>query len=145
MAARKRKTPGRSGKPDLPKDVNAALRARQALELVIRGHSYDIVAQACGYASRSAAWTAVHRELARSMKAPSDELRELEVRRLDRYLAIADAKAAKGDLWALDRCLKIAEARRALLGLNQAPTPVTATAAVQVVFREYPTGVADLV
>lgn len=107
----------------LPTDLNAAIRARRALELVIQGHSYSDVAELVGYSGRSAAWTAVHREMARQIKPAADDLRQLEVMRLDRYLAIVDAKAAKGDLWAIDRCLKIAEARRRLLGLEYAPRP----------------------
>lgn len=117
MSVRKKK-PGKSA---LPVDVNAAIRARQALELILAGCDYTTAAQRVGYSGRSACWTAVHRELARSLKPPTEELRQLEVMRLDRWLAVADAQVMKGSLWALDRCLKISEARRKLLGLEIAP------------------------
>lgn len=105
----------------LPTDAAAALRVIQALNLILAGHSYEDAARQTGYASRSSCWTAVHRELKRRIAPPADDLLQLELARLDRYLAICDKKAEKGDLWAIDRCLKIGERRHRLLGLEYGP------------------------
>lgn len=143
----RRKTSGMaSGKPGLPKDINAALRARQALELVIQGHDYTSIAAQVGYSSRSAAWTAVHRELARQLKPPTEEVRQLEVMRLDALLVVYMKKALGGDGWSCDRVLRISEARRKLLGLDYGPlTHPSDQQAAQFIMIELPKEVIDAV
>ena len=125
MAARARKN-GNPGRTTLPAvgDVNARQRAAQALALRIAGATYEQIAQICGYAGgKASAYKAVQNELQRERAPLIDEARQVELLRLDRYLRICDAKAVKGDLWAIDRCLKIGEARRKLLGLEWSPRP----------------------
>lgn len=124
MAAKRvrRVNPGRSTLPAVG-DVNAAIRARQALLMRIEGRSYPDIAEACGYADKSGAYRACQRELARYRAPEIAEALALELLRLDTYLLVYHAKAVSGDGWSLDRCLRISEARRKLLGLDYGPRP----------------------
>ena len=122
-------------KPPHRKDVNAAERARMALDLRKSGASYDAIARQCGYANRSGAYQAIQRELQRTMQQPADDLRTLELLRLDDLYRAMAPKALQGDTWSVDRCLKIMERRAALLGLD-APKPDAATIQ-QPVMRRY--------
>jgi len=103
------------------KDAAAAVRAAQALDLRLQGYTYEEIARECGYAGRQGAQKAVQRELQRTVQEPADQLRELEARRLNKLYQVAYRQAIKGGegyLWAVDRCIKITEQRRALLGLD---------------------------
>ena len=62
-----------------------AQRNREARALNLRkgGFSYDAIAAELGYADRSGAYRAIQRALARTLSEPADELRKLEVERLD--------------------------------------------------------------
>lgn len=108
----------KSNKPPHRKDAAAAARALQALQLRKEGCTYEQIAQQCGYRSRSGAYDAVQRELQRTMQEPADDVRQLEVMRLDDLYRAMIPKALKGDTWSVDRCLKIMERRAALLGLD---------------------------
>ena len=108
----------RQQKPARFKDAAAAERALQALELRKAGASYESIARHCGYASRSGAYQAVQRELRRTMQEPAEDVRQLELARLDDLYRAMAPKALKGDTWSVDRCLKIMERRALLLGLD---------------------------
>ena len=114
-------------KPPHRKDVNAAERARRALDLRKAGATYDAIARACGFANRNGAYQAIQRELARTLQEPADDLRRLEAERLnDLYRAMAP-KALGGDTWSVDRCLAIMARRAALLGLDMPPSAAPQT------------------
>lgn len=125
MAARSKKN-GNPGRTTLPAvgDVNAAIRARQALALRLAGATYEQIARTCGYAGgKASAYKAVQRELARYRAPEIAEALELELMRLDAYLTVYHPKALAGDGWSLDRCLRISERRAKLLGMDYAPRP----------------------
>lgn len=103
------------------RDVNAGARAAMALQLALEGHTYDEIARRVGYASKSGAFGAVQRELKRMLRHPAEELRQLEVARLDGLLTVYLPKAMSGDGWSMDRVLRIMERRDALLGLAIRP------------------------
>ena len=108
-------------KPPKRPDVAAAQRALQALELRLQGKTYEQIANACGYRSKSGAYDAVQRELERTLHEPAEHIRTLEVRRLDRLYDAMEQKAlngSDGSTWYVDRCLKIMERRASLLGLD---------------------------
>ena len=112
----------KANKPRQPaRDVNAGLRAAQALNLRKLGATYETIARECGYAHRGTAYAAVQRELQRTLQEPADELRRLEAQRLDDLYRAMIPKALKGDGWSVDRCLRIMERRAALLGLDYRP------------------------
>ena len=89
--------------------------------------TYDAIARQCGYGSRTAAYNAIQRELARTLQEPADDVRRLEIERLnDLYRAMAP-KALSGDTWSVDRCLAIMARRAALLGLDMPPSATPQT------------------
>ena len=108
-------------KPPHRKDTAAAQRALLALQERQHGRTYEQIARICGYASKGAAYNAVQRELERTLHEPAENVRTLEVKRLDALYEVMEAKALKGDTWSVDRCLKIMERRAMLLGLDAKP------------------------
>lgn len=93
-------------------------KERQVLELRRGGATYDEIARATGYATAQGASLAYSRALKRTlMDAGSEELREMELDRLDRLQRAHWFKALAGDEKATDRVLKIMEHRARYLGL----------------------------
>lgn len=113
------------------------------------GVGWDEIAEACGYASRGAAYTAAKREMMRRREAIDetlDEIRQKELERLEHYsaeaLAVLQREQPMFDvngaprigpdgeplsqridatsLQAIDRLVKVSESRRKLLGLDAA-------------------------
>ena len=101
--------------------VKAAERQRQALQLRQAGVAYEDIAQRLGYSGRSSAWRSVMAALKHTLQEPADEVRTLELARLDRLLLGLWPQAAAGNQGAVDRALRIMERRAKLLGLD-APT-----------------------
>lgn len=93
-------------------------RQRKALQMRRDGADFDAIAEACGYSNRSGAYKAVMTALKKMMREPADELRSLELDRLDRLYTQMARKAEGGDEKAVDRCLRIMERRARLLGLD---------------------------
>lgn len=54
----------------------------------------------------------------KTLQEPADDLRRLELSRLDEALRAIWPKVKKGDLFAIDRYLKISERRAKLVGLD---------------------------
>lgn len=101
-------------------------RERQiaALQLRLRGWTFDEIAEALGYADKSATYMAIQELLATQVAQNVEELRGVEVARLDELLK-AVYPLAIGDnghvrLEAVDRVLAIERQRANLLGLNAA-------------------------
>lgn len=134
---------GRGESPASPRRINVAEKQRQALELRKAGASYAMIAERLGYENKGSAYRAVMTALDRTLREPADELRELEVARLDALLLALWPQATRGDLGAIDRVLRLMERRAKLLGLD-APTQVNVTqAARQEVDRLVEAGVLD--
>lgn len=111
-------------------NVEAALHVAQALQLRLNGYTYQRIAQNTdlGYRSRAAAFNAIQRELQRQIAPVAEQVREVELLRLDQLLTVFYAKALKGDGWSMDRVLRIMERRAAYLGLDAAVQVNVATA-----------------
>lgn len=111
---------GNSAKRDARK---AALLRKdaEALRLREQGLSYDDIAKKLGYANRAGAHVAVKRRLdqlkAECLEAAED-VRQLELSRLDRLHAGLAKRAERGDVRAVDRVLRIMERRSAYEGLD---------------------------
>jgi hypothetical protein len=120
----------RAAKPETRPDVNAAMRAAKALTMRQLGYTYDRIAEQCGYTNRGAAFHAVQRELKRTIGPVAEEVRDLELTRLDQLLTVYYAKALHGDGWSLDRVLRIMERRAAFLGLDQKKDDAVTTAQI---------------
>lgn len=104
----------------------SAARARklkkqgQAIDLRRSGLSFTQIAEKVGI-SRSSAHQLVQQgmeDARRQIAASVDELRAEELSRLDGMLAKLYPRAARGDVQAADRVLKIGERRARLLGLD---------------------------
>ena len=109
-------------KTDLPQDKNSAReRAIRALELRRAGLNYDQIAEQLGYSQAAGVYNVVKRELERARIETADDVLNLELSRLDRMEAALWPAAARGEVAAIDRLLKIAERRAKYLGLD-APT-----------------------
>ena len=106
-----------------PRKMRAKEREVEALNLRKSGATYDQIGKALGITTQGA-YRAIIRSLNRlneQNRESADELRRLEVERLDRMLAAIWGQVLNGNQGAVDRAIKIGERRAKLLGLD-APT-----------------------
>ena len=100
------------------KEVRLAEDEKAVLDLRKQGCTYAEVAERLGMSSASQAYRVAQRALAELPRESAEEVRAMELERLDAmHRAVWDA-AISGDLDAFDRALKVAESRRKLLGLD---------------------------
>lgn len=109
--------PGQGEPTHSPRRIVNAERQAQALQLRRAGAAYDEIARQLGY-TKMGAWKAVASALKKTLQEPADDVRKLELERLDRLLLAIWNRAIQGDDDAIDRVLKITDRRAALLGLN---------------------------
>ena len=106
--------------PTRPKMTTAAQRRVQALELRKAGYTYEQIGVALEISTQAAykhvvkALSVIHEKITEA----TEELRTLEVQRIDRLFEVMYKKAEKGDYNAIDRCLRLMERRAKLLGLD---------------------------
>ena len=98
--------------------ITAAEKQRRALELRKAGATFEQIADSLGYAFPAAAAKAVKTALKRTIQEPADEVRELELARLDAMLFAIWPRVKQGNLQAIDRALKIMARRAEYLGLD---------------------------
>lgn len=119
-----RRSPPRS---DLRRNTSAesiklAEVEREAIRLRTEGYSYDEIAQALGYANRGGAYKAVERGLQRWMREADDELRALELARLDvitkRLWPVIEGANPNTMLRAVEQYMRVSERRAKLAGLD---------------------------
>lgn len=111
----------REEKPDVRR-MNALERDLRAIRLRRDGHTYEVISARLGYGNKSNAARAVKRRLAEVREQCAEdvaELRQMEEIRLDVALAAVMPQVRKGELFAIDRMLRIGERRAALEGLDQ--------------------------
>lgn len=126
--------PTRDGKGRYDRDPNTAARDAEAARLRSRSMSYQAIGEALGI-SKQAAQQAVQRALRDTQQEPADDVRKLELDKLDalerRYLDIIERRHAvlhQGEdtgfdddgptLTAQAGLLRVSESRRKLLGLD---------------------------
>jgi hypothetical protein len=106
--------------------ISARQKEGMALELRLAGKTLADIAAAVGYRDHTGAKRAIERAMERLGKpVQAEELRELEMQRLDKFLAIVSQALYSGkpladQLAAIDRGLKIMERRARLCGLDAA-------------------------
>ena len=115
-----------AGRNSNSKEYDRAERKRNALELRLAGASYRDIAQALDV-SPATAMQDCKEALADIPMQQADEMRTVELSRLDRLQRAVWPKAVKGDLQAVDRAIKIIDRRAKLFGLD-APQQVQITA-----------------
>lgn len=132
---------GRASKTS-PRRVATALRRGQALQMRLDGAKYEEIVAKLGYASRGAAVADIQRALVLTVQEPADEVRALELQRLDmlwqtvlevlrsHHVVVSQGRVVFLNeepildhgpiLAAVDRLLKIQERRAKYLGLDSA-------------------------
>jgi len=104
---------------NLDRELSAIEKQLEALEMRKAGLPYQKIADALGYSNHSGARKAVIAAMKKTLREPAEEVRELEIARLDDLINAVWHFRAKPEY--LDRILKIMERRSKLLGLD-APT-----------------------
>lgn len=108
--------------------VATAARRLRCVELAATGKTYAEIASQVGFANKSSARKAVVAALASREADAVDDLRRLEIARLDELQAASWEDALTGDMRAVDRILRIITLRAKLLGLFEtAAAPVNPT------------------
>lgn len=110
------------------KKLKARELEKQALRLRLAGATYQAIGDALGV-SQAAAYKAIRRVLEKTVQQSTesaDELRQVEITRLDMLYLKMSPLADSGSMGAVDRCLRIMERRARLLGLDApAKTDIT--------------------
>ncbi len=103
------------------RNLEALDRQVAALELRKQGVSFIAIAKKLGYSGPAGAYRAVMTAIQKTLQEPADELRKIELERLDVMQAAAWWAASNGEPHAIDRVLRIMERRAKYMGLD-APT-----------------------
>lgn len=122
------------------KKPDAWLREREALELRKAGASYDQIGQKLDV-SRDTARAIVMKAM-QSIKSEceesAEEIRDLELARIDSMLLGLWEKARRGDVAAVDRVLRLQDRRAKLMGLDATPAqPAQASLPAGEVFQTF--------
>ena len=108
----------KNGQKTRPETIECKKRAAQALELRIEGHSFSHIAEAVGYNSTQACFSAVTRAIREIIREPAQELVKIDLERLDGMWTASYKAAKNGDEKAVLSCMRIMERRAKLLGLD---------------------------
>lgn len=100
------------------KVISTVERQAQAVELRKAGYTFREIAEKLGYAGHQGAYKAVMAALHKTLQEPSDELRHLELERLDVMLKSLWPKMLQGSPRHAEVALKVMDRRAALLGLD---------------------------
>ncbi len=101
----------------------AAYRRARAVELRARGLTYEQVAQEVGYTSRATAYNAINQALEVRQVESVEELRRLELDRLDAVHASLWPQAMTGHVPSVLALLRVIDLRTRLLGLQPSAVP----------------------
>jgi hypothetical protein len=101
--------------------LDAREREAEVLNLRRTGMSFTVIARRLGYSSSSGAYNAFKRAMDRITQEPAEELRRLELERLDEMFEALWPNVKKGRGYAVEKALMIMDRRARLLGLD-APT-----------------------
>lgn len=94
-------------------------KERRVIEMRRAGATFDDIARALGFSNGSGAWQAYQRAMKRALtEAGTEEIRQLELDRLDRLQGAVWNDAMRGDRSAIQTVLKILDRRARYLGLD---------------------------
>ena len=119
---------------NVDRKVAANDKQRQALEMRKAGATYDDIARALGYSQPAVAHKAVKTALKFSLRDVAEDVRDIELHRLDQALLAIWPGVRSGDLKSIDRFLRIMERRARFLGLD-VPTKVEQSGDMESVVR----------
>lgn len=106
-----------------PRRIEAKFRQQQALELRKAGVTLEQIARTVGFKSKQAAHDSIRRALAEIPRLPAQELRELDLQRLDQLGLAVWQRAIAGDADAISSALRILSQRARLMGYDVNPEP----------------------
>jgi len=111
-----------------------AIRQRQAAALDgrLKGKTYRDVAAELGVTVHTA-FRYVEQALDAVIREPAEQVREMELQRLDRLYKAASPAAESGDAMMIAACLKIQERRARLLGLDAPESLPTGNQSIAIV------------
>lgn len=101
-----------------PKQIRAEERQAAAVNLRKAHVTYEEIARQLGYANASCAYHAVKTAMEKTLREPADELRQLELSRLDEMSQSIWENVLAGDLDSIATAIRISERRARLLGLD---------------------------
>jgi hypothetical protein len=113
--AKRKKAPRGKASKMHPSNVEAQVRAAQAIEKRMEGKTFQEIADELGYASKQAAHKAVTTALNDTISEKAEQYRTLELRRLDKMFELPVINAQAGDNFAIASCLRIMERRARLI------------------------------
>lgn len=113
-----RKGSGRGEDKASPRLIKAREKSKRALEMRKAGAHYDVIAERLGYADPSGAQRAVMAGLRELTREDAEDVRMLELARLDALWMSAYQKAVTGSVAHVGVLLKIMERRAKLMGLD---------------------------
>ena len=90
-----------------PARIRSKQRQAQALELRKAGATYQAIADQLGYASARSCAESVRSALRTAIHEPAEELRGMEIERLDNMMLVLWPRVMQGDLACMDRALRI--------------------------------------
>lgn len=111
----------RSGTKASGNAISVAERQARAVELRKSGHTFQQIADQLGYAGHQGAYKAVMSALKKTLQEPADELRTLELERLDAMLNSLWPQIMARNAYtprAVEVALKVMDRRAALIGLD---------------------------
>ncbi|WP_461152340.1 hypothetical protein [Saccharopolyspora tripterygii] len=113
--------------PASPQNVANTQRRERALQLRLSGATFQQIADELGYTDKTAAYKSIRHALDRIGREEAQELFDLDLARLDRLLMAVWPQAMKGDLFAVDRALKIMERRARMVGYDGVQLTITSS------------------
>jgi hypothetical protein len=111
------KTRGARESKHSPRRMESVETQRQALEYRLMGLTYQQIAEKLEITDSGAHYS-VEAALRRTLQEPADELRQLELRRLDAMFIPVYGNAVRGDLAAITAAINIMNRRARLVGLD---------------------------
>lgn len=103
-----------------PSKVDRNRRVRDALELRKAGVPYQAIAERLGWKSSASAYKAVKKALEDQINEPAEELRQMEIERLNHLLMLIWAKIQQGDMRSIEQAMRVMERISTLRGMDQA-------------------------